>query len=120
MERAEQKQMQLRNAELVHEWSDGRLGYAHVKGMSQPSLDEFERDLFAATEGRDGLLVDVRNNGGGWTADRLLASLMVQRGTVAKAHAGPPRDHGCSGPTERRCIRTTGLQAVANSMDLIV
>ena len=93
------KQMQLRNAELVHEWSDGRLGYAHVKGMSQPSLDEFERDLFAATEGRDGLLVDVRNNGGGWTADRLLASLMVQphaytvpRGADPSVTNGYPQD----------------------------
>ena len=72
------KVMQQRNARLVEEWSDGRLGYAHIRGMSQGSLDEFERDLFAATEHRDGLIVDVRNNGGGWTADRLLASLMVQ------------------------------------------
>ena len=67
-----------RNAELVHEWSDGRLGYIHIQGMNQPSLDVFERDLFAAAEGRDGLIVDVRNNGGGWTADRVLASIMVR------------------------------------------
>ncbi|MEE2973049.1 MAG: S41 family peptidase [Planctomycetota bacterium] len=64
-------------AALVDEWSGGRLGYAHIRGMSQPSLDEFERDLFAAAEGREGLLIDVRDNGGGWTTDRLLASIMV-------------------------------------------
>ena len=68
---------QRRRAALVHEWSDGRLGYTHVRSMDQASLDEFERDLFAATEGREGLIVDVRDNGGGWTTDRLLASIMT-------------------------------------------
>lgn len=32
--------------------------------MNQLSLDEFERDLYAAAEGKDGLIIDVRNNGG--------------------------------------------------------
>ena len=63
---------------LVEEWSDGRLGYIHIQGMNQPSLDVFERDLFAAAEGKEGLIVDVRDNGGGWTTDRLLSSIMVQ------------------------------------------
>jgi tricorn protease len=66
------------NARLVDEWSGGRLGYIHIQGMNQSSLDVFERDLFAAAHGKDGLIIDVRNNGGGWTADRLLASIMVQ------------------------------------------
>lgn len=67
----------LDNARLVDEWSNGRLGYIHVQGMSQPSLDVFERDLYAAADGKDGLVLDVRNNGGGWTTDRLLSSIMV-------------------------------------------
>jgi tricorn protease len=46
--------------------------------MGQDSLDIFERDLYAAAGDKDGLIIDVRNNGGGWTADRLLASIMVQ------------------------------------------
>jgi tricorn protease len=46
--------------------------------MDQASLDRFERDLYAAANGRDGLLVDVRNNGGGSTADRLLSSIDVR------------------------------------------
>ena len=69
----------LRAAQLVDEWSGGRIGYIHIQGMNQPSLDEFERDLFAAAHGKDGLVIDVRNNGGGWTADRLLASIMAPR-----------------------------------------
>lgn len=64
---------------LVEEWSEGRLGYIHIQGMNLPSLEEFQRELFAAADGREGLLIDVRNNGGGWTTDYLLAMLMVQR-----------------------------------------
>ncbi len=70
-----------KNAALVSEWSGGKLGYLHIRGMSEPSLVAFERDLYAAAAGKSGLLVDVRSNGGGWTADRILVSL------VTPAHA---------------------------------
>ena len=86
-------------ARLVNEWSGGRLGYIHIQAMSQQSLDDFERDLCAAASGKDGLLVDVRNNGGGSTADRVLASLMAQphaytvpRGADASYTRGYPQD----------------------------
>jgi tricorn protease len=48
------EQWRRENARLVREWSDGRLGYIHIQGMNQPSLDVFERDLFAAAEGTRG------------------------------------------------------------------
>ncbi|NBU42445.1 MAG: peptidase S41, partial [Planctomycetia bacterium] len=88
-----------RAAQLVKEWSNGRLGYIHIQSMSQPSLEDFERDLCAAASGKDGLLVDVRNNGGGSTADRVLASLMTQphaytvpRGADPSYTRGYPQD----------------------------
>lgn len=67
-----------RNRQLVAEWSRGRLGYIHIQGMNQASLEVYERDLYAAAGDKQGLLIDVRNNGGGSTADRILASIMVQ------------------------------------------
>lgn len=89
----------LRNARLVEEWSNGQLGYIHVRGMDQNSLDVFERDLFAAASGKKGLIIDVRNNGGGWTTDRLLASIMaprhaytVPRGLHPSIRDGYPQD----------------------------
>jgi len=79
-------QRQLRYAEwvrerrlLTEELSGGRLGYLHIQGMNIPSFEEFERDLFAAADGKEGLLIDVRSNGGGWTTDYLMAVLMVRR-----------------------------------------
>ena len=84
----------LEKAALVAEWSGGRLGYIHMQGMDQPSLDDFERDLYAAAHGKDGLVVDVRNNGGGWTADRFLASVMVQPYAYTMPRDGDPKDIG--------------------------
>jgi tricorn protease len=85
-----------KNAAKVKEWSGGKLGYLHIRSMSEPELVDFERDLYAAADGKDGLLVDVRSNGGGWTADRILASLVspahaytVPRGGTANPDAYP-------------------------------
>jgi tricorn protease len=64
---------------LTEEWSGGRLGYIHIQGMNTPSFEKFERMLFAAADGKEGLIVDVRFNGGGRTTDYLMAVLMVQR-----------------------------------------
>ncbi|MEC8818772.1 MAG: S41 family peptidase, partial [Planctomycetota bacterium] len=84
---------------LVDEASDGRIGYLHIESMNQASLDEFERDLYAVADGRDGLIIDVRNNGGGWTADRLLSSITamphaytVPRGSDPSMRSGYPQD----------------------------
>ena len=92
-------QFQRHSQELVDELSDGRIGYLHVQSMNQSSLDEFERDLFAVADGREGLIIDVRNNGGGWTADRLLASIdsrphayTVPRGADPEMRTGYPQD----------------------------
>lgn len=85
---------QRRNLELVREWSGGRIGYIHIEGMSQGELDKFERDLYAAASGKDGLIIDVRNNGGGWTADRLLASIMVQQHAYTIPRGGDSKDTG--------------------------
>jgi len=67
------------NERYVDEHSNGRLAYAHISGMGEPQFYTFERDLYAVAHGRDGLIVDVRNNGGGWTADWVMAVLNVRR-----------------------------------------
>lgn len=78
----------LANAAKVNALSHGRIGYIHIQGMDQASLDRFERDLYAAANGRDGLIVDVRNNGGGSTADLLLSSIDVRRHAYAIPREG--------------------------------
>jgi len=62
----------------VDSLSDGRLGYLHVRSMDQASLDRFMRELADQTANHEGLVVDVRYNGGGWIAVHLLGMLERQ------------------------------------------
>jgi len=64
---------------LVEEYSDGRLGYVHVEGMNWESFEHFERELYASGHDKEGLIIDVRFNGGGWTTDYLMTVLNVKR-----------------------------------------
>lgn len=63
--------------QLTTRYSQGRLGYIHIQGMNWPSFETFERELTAAGYGKEGLIIDVRFNGGGWTTDMLMTVLMV-------------------------------------------
>ncbi|MDI5932849.1 S41 family peptidase [Halomonas kalidii] len=65
------------NRRRVEALSDGRLGYLHIQAMNQTSLEGFQGDLYAAAMGKEGLIIDVRNNGGGHTTDRILTSIMT-------------------------------------------
>lgn len=90
---------------LVERLSEGRLGYLHIRGMSEPSVRDFERDLYAAGEGKQGLIIDVRDNGGGSTADILLSSLTAPRHAVAVPRGASVRDaFPDSYPRDRRLI----------------
>jgi len=63
---------------MVDSLSSGRLGYLHIRAMNQPALDRFKREIVAATADHEGLVVDVRYNGGGWIAVHLLGMLERQ------------------------------------------
>ncbi|HVL81284.1 MAG TPA: PDZ domain-containing protein [Actinomycetota bacterium] len=63
-----------RNRALVHDQSGGRLGYVHVPDMSAAGYAEFHR-YYAVEVEREGLIVDVRYNGGGHVSQLLLEKL---------------------------------------------
>mgnify|MGYP006279784235 CR=1 FL=1 len=65
--------------ELTEEYSNGRLGYIHIEGMNWQSFEHFERELYASAHDKEGLIIDVRFNGGGWTTDYLMTVLNVRR-----------------------------------------
>lgn len=60
---------------LVHEKTSGRFGYLNIDAMNWESLWTFQHDVFSEGYGRDGLIIDVRNNYGGFTADQMLQIL---------------------------------------------
>lgn len=65
--------------ELVEEFSNGRLGYLHIRAMGWTSFERFQTELVAAGYGKEGIVIDVRYNGGGWTTDYLMAVLDVEQ-----------------------------------------
>ncbi|MDE2127581.1 MAG: PD40 domain-containing protein [Armatimonadetes bacterium] len=64
-----------RNRAIVDKASGGRLAYMHIRGMDPPSLQQFDRDLWSYAVRKDGLVLDIRENGGGNTHDALLSAL---------------------------------------------
>jgi len=73
----------------VHARSDGRLGYLHIPDMGPAGYAEFHRSYLAEVE-RDGLIVDVRHNGGGNVSSLLLAKLAGRRLGVDVSRWLPP------------------------------
>ena len=54
------------NREYVNKISGGRIGYVHLPDMGQGSLNQLYIDLDAENQSKDGVVVDIRNNNGGF------------------------------------------------------
>lgn len=66
------------NRRQVHEATGGRVGYVHIPDMGAYGYAEFHRGYLAETD-RDGLIVDVRYNGGGHVSQLILEKLARRR-----------------------------------------
>ncbi|GAB5403594.1 MAG: S41 family peptidase [Aureliella sp.] len=76
------------NRKAVDEASDGKLGYLHIRAMDMTSFYNFERELYNVGYGREGIVIDVRDNGGGSTTDRLLTALTQPRHAITIPRGG--------------------------------
>ena len=56
----------------VERISGGKLGYVHIAAMGDRDLAQLYVDLDAQNEGRQGVVVDVRNNNGGYVNGRVI------------------------------------------------
>jgi len=71
------------NRKAVEKASSGTLGYLHISAMDDASFQKFQEELYHAGAGKDGLVIDVRENGGGSTTDHLLTALTQPRHAIA-------------------------------------
>jgi tricorn protease len=76
------------NRRRAADLSQGKLAYVHVRSMNWSSFERFERELYSQAHGREGLIIDVRNNGGGWTADMLLTVLSTRPHARTRSRGG--------------------------------
>jgi tricorn protease len=67
-----------RNRRIVHQATDGQVGYLHILDMGPDGYAEFHRGYLAEFD-REALIVDVRFNGGGHVSGLLLEKLARRR-----------------------------------------
>lgn len=78
------------NQAKVASLSGGKLGYLHVSGMNMSSFYKFEQELYSVGAGKDGLVIDVRENPGGSTTDHLLTALTQPTHAITVPRGGGP------------------------------
>jgi len=89
------------NKSMVEKLSKGKLGYLHIAKMAWEDFTKFEQHLYENGAGKDGLIIDVRDNSGGFTTDHLLTALTQPR------HAYTiPRNGGIGYPQDRSVYAT--------------
>jgi Tol biopolymer transport system component/C-terminal processing protease CtpA/Prc len=52
--------------------SNNKVAYLHISGMNQGALDTFQQQLWQYARGKEAVIIDVRGNGGGNTADKII------------------------------------------------
>jgi len=75
-------------------WGAGKLGYVDIEKMEFNDLRQFEKAVYAEGYGHDGLVIDVRNNLGGYISDRLLNILCHPRHALTIPRGGEPSYQG--------------------------
>lgn len=75
------------NRAYVERISNGRLGYVHLPDMGSGSLAQLYVDLDVQNQGRDGVVVDVRNNNGGFVNPYVI-DVLARRGYLNMRQRG--------------------------------
>ena len=65
------------NRDSVDKATNGEIAYVHIRAMDQPSLERFQNDIDRFWQ-KKGIIIDIRNNGGGNIDQELLDILERQ------------------------------------------
>jgi tricorn protease len=78
------------NRAYVAKISNGRLGYVHIRDMSEQALTQLYIDLDAENRARDGVIIDIRNNNGGFVNAYALDVLTRRPYLTMTGRGAPP------------------------------
>jgi len=92
----------------VERTSGGRLGYVHLYDMSQPALDQLLLDLDTDNHAREGVVVDIRNNNGGFI-NAYVIDILERQGYMSMTYRGFPTAPARSVLGQRALERPTVL-----------
>jgi C-terminal processing protease CtpA/Prc len=109
------------NRAYVERISNGKLGYVHVPDMSSGSLAQLYVDLDVQNQSKDGVVVDIRNNNGGFVNPYLI-DVLSRRGYLNMQERGlwtvPGRSALGQRALERPTILVTNQHSLSDAEDL--
>ncbi|MDD2600159.1 MAG: S41 family peptidase [Kiritimatiellae bacterium] len=74
----------------VHDASNQKFGYLHIARMQWDEYYKFEQEIFAEGYNKEAMIIDVRDNTGGFTADYVLNILCGANHSIAVMRDGDP------------------------------
>ncbi len=107
-----------RNRAYTERISKGRLGYVHIPEMTYTAYQQFLLDLDAATHACEGVVLDMRYNGGGYIATFILDVLTrrkVLRTGFRGALATDPYHLSGNRTLDRPTVLVTNEQSASNT-----
>jgi tricorn protease len=91
----------------VEKISGGKLGYVHIAAMGDPDLTQLYRDLDVQNQEKQGVIIDVRNNNGGYVNGRVI-DVFARRNYLLMT----PRDGSTAPSRQALGQRALGLPTV--------
>ena len=108
------------NREYVNKISGGRIGYVHLADMGQGSLNQLYIDLDAENQNKDGVIIDIRNNNGGFINPYVI-DVLSRKGYLTMRERGlwnvPARSNLGQRSLERPTVLVTNQHSLSDAED---
>ena len=109
------------NRAYVAKLSGGKLGYVHIPDMSQGSLNQLYIDLDAENQSKEGVVVDIRNNNGGFI-NVYVIDILSRRGYLTMKERGlwnvPARSALGQRALEKPTVLVTNQHSLSDAEDM--
>jgi len=109
------------NREYVAKISGGKIGYVHLPDMSSNTLDQLYIDLDAENQSKEGVVIDIRNNNGGFINPYVI-DILARRGYLTMRERGlwnvPARTALGQRALERPTVLVTNQHSLSDAEDL--